>query len=66
MAPRPRFGSRGQRRLAEPRRSARDAALPDGLRDRRGPRLVIGTTAGLGNPETIALAVVLAFVFGTR
>jgi len=26
--------------------------------------LVIGTAVGLGNPETIALAVVLAFVFG--
>ena len=26
--------------------------------------MVIGTTAGLGNPATIALAVVLAFVFG--
>ena len=42
----------------------RDAPLPHRLRDRRGAGMVIGTRARLLGLGTIALAVILAFLFG--
>jgi hypothetical protein len=41
-----------------------DAALPDGVRDRRGAGHGDRTAAGLSNTATVVLAVALAFVFG--
>ena len=57
------------RRGARPRqpqfaRGLRHAALPDRLRDRRGPRHGHRHRSGLGNWPTVAISVALAFFFG--
>ena len=48
----------------EPARRSGDGPLPDRLRDRRSPRARHRNPARLARSASIALAVVLAFVFG--
>jgi hypothetical protein len=56
--------SRPGRAFAQSRSIERHGALLDWLRHRRSACMVIGTAFGLGNVATIALAVILAFMFG--